>query len=175
MNVTRENVIVGIGAVVAVLLQIVVAPNIALLSAQPNVLLAYALVVAIVRPVEAGPVLPFALGLVYDLLGTGPVGGAAFLFVLLSFIASRAFSVLDNDTAFMPLTILVVATFAAELLYGALLIALGLAVSPLDAFLYRALPCALYDCVVGLVLYPIVARLLAAGAQEREMRTPRLR
>ena len=175
MNVTRESLVVGIGGAVAVLLQIVVSPYIALFSAQPDVLLAYVLVVAIVRPHDAGPVLPFVLGLVYDLMGTGPVGGMAFLFVLVSFLASRAFSVLDNDTVFMPLTILVVATFLVEMLYGALLIALGLSVSPVDAFLYRALPCSLYDCVVGLVLYPIVARLLAAGAQEREMRAPRLR
>ena len=159
MNLGRE------GAVVALLLQIVVAPNIALFSAQPNFLLAYVLVVAIARPLDAGPVLPFALGLVCDLLGSGPVGGYAFLFVIVSFIASRAFSV----------TIFVVATFAAEMLYGALLIGLGLSASPVDAFLYRALPCTLYDCVVGLVLYPIIARLLASGAQDRGPRTPRLR
>ena len=165
----------AVGAVVALLLQIVVAPNIALFSAQPNFLLAYVLVVAIARPLDAGSALPFALGLVCDLLGSGPVGGYAFLFVIVSFIASRAFSVLDNDTLFMPVTIFVVATFAAEMLYGALLIGLGLSASPVDAFLYRALPCTLYDCVVGLVLYPIIARLLASGAQDRGPRTPRLR
>ena len=175
MNLTRESIVIAVGAVVAVLLQIVVAPNIALFSAQPNFMLAYVLVVAIVRPLDAGPVLPFVLGLLCDLLGTGPVGGYALLFVIVSFIASRAFSVLDNDTLFMPLTILAVATFATEMLYGALLIALGMAVSPVDAFLYRALPCTLYDCVVGLVFYPIIARLLADGAQDRGPRTPRLR
>ena len=153
MNLGREGVVIAVGAVVALLLQIVVAPNIALFSAQPNFLLAYVLVVAIARP----------------------VGGYAFLFVIVSFIASRAFSVLDNDTLFMPVTIFVVATFAAEMLYGALLIGLGLSASPVDAFLYRALPCTLYDCVVGLVLYPIIARLLASGAQDRGPRTPRLR
>ena len=166
MNLGREGIVIAVGAVVALLLQIVVAPNIALFSAQPNFLLAYVLVVAIARPLDAGSALPFALG---------PVGGYAFLFVIVSFIASRAFSVLDNDTLFMPVTIFVVATFAAEMLYGALLIGLGLSASPVDAFLYRALPCTLYDCVVGLVLYPIIARLLASGAQDRGPRTPRLR
>ena len=154
MNLGREGVVIAVGAVVALLLQIVVAPNIALFSAQPNFLLAYVLVVAIARPLDAGSV---------------------FLFVIVSFIASRAFSVLDNDTLFMPVTIFVVATFAAEMLYGALLIGLGLSASPVDAFLYRALPCTLYDCVVGFVLYPIIARLLASGAQDRGPRTPRLR
>lgn len=175
MNLGRENIVVAVGAVVAVLLQIVVAPNIAIFSAQPNFLLAYVLVVAIVRPVDAGVVLPFVLGLLCDLLGTGPVGGYAFLFVIVSFAAARAFSVLDNDTLFMPLTIVAAAAFLTEMLYGALLIALGLSAGPVDVFLYRALPCSLYDCVTALVLYPIVARLVASGAPDRGPRTPRLR
>lgn len=175
MNITRDSLVVGIGAVVAVILQIVVAPNISLFAAQPNILLAYTLVVAIVRPVEAGPVLPFVLGLLYDLLGTGPVGGMALLFVLVSFLVSRAFIVLDNDSLFIPLIILVVATFAVEMLYGALLIGLGLSEGFVNAFLYRALPCSMYDCVIGLLLYPLIARLVAGAAQDREMRSPRLR
>ena len=28
------------------------------------------------------------------------------------------------------------------------------------SFLYRTLPCMLYDCVIGLLLYPIAARLM---------------
>ena len=175
MNVTRDGIAVAVGAVVAVLLQVVVAPNIALFGAMPNFVVAYALLVAIVRPMAAGPVMPFVLGLVFDLVSGGPVGAMAFLLVLMTFLAARAFAVLDNDTLFMPVTIFVVATFAAEMLYGALLIGLGLSASPVDAFLYRALPCTLYDCVVGLVLYPIIARLLASGAQDRGPRTPRLR
>ena len=175
MNLTRENVVVAVGALIAVLLQLIVAPHIAVLAVQPNILLAYTLVVAIVRPLDAGPVLPFFLGLIYDLLGTGPVGGMALLFVLASFAASRAFSILDNDTLFMPLTILVVATLVVEMLYGALMVGLGLSQSALDALVYRALPCSLYDCAIGLVLYPIFAHLLSGGSQDREMHAPRLR
>ena len=174
MNVTRDGIAVAVGAVIAVLLQIVVAPNIALFGAMPIFVVAYALLVAIVRPATAGPVMPFVLGLVFDLLSGRPVGAMAFLLVLMTFLAARAFSVLDNDTLFMPVTIFVVATFAAEMLYGALLIGLGLSASPVDAFLYRALPCALYDCVIGLVLYPLAARVLA-GAAPAQPGTPRLR
>ena len=174
MNLGREGIVIAVGAVVALLLQIVVAPNIALFSAQPNFLLAYVLVVAIARPLDAGSALPFALGLVCDLLGSGPVGGYAFLFVIVSFIASRAFSVLDNDTLFMPLVIFVAATVLVEALYGAFRLALGFDATALDAFVYRALPCALYDCVIGLVLYPLAARVLA-GAAPAQPGTPRLR
>ena len=114
----RGVVAAGLGAVIAVLLQVVVAPNIALASALPNFVLAYALVLAVVRPDRTGPVLAFVLGLVFDLLGSGPVGAMAFLLVLVTFLASRAFSVLDNDTLFMPLVILVVSTLVVELLCG---------------------------------------------------------
>lgn len=171
----RPWLAVGIGAVVALLLQIIVAPNLALFSAQPNFLLAYVLVVAIVRSHEAGPMLPFVLGLAYDLLGTGPVGAMALLFVIASAAASRAFSVLDNDTLFMPLTILAASVFGVEMLYGMLLMLLQWPASLADVFLYRALPCTLYDCVVGLIMFPIMTRVLNGRPREGGLRAPRLR
>ena len=94
----REHASVAIGAVVAVLLQLVVAPSIAIFSAMPNFILVFCLLVAIVRPGTAGPVLPFVLGLVSDLAVGTPMGSTALLLVLFCFLASRAFSVLDNDT-----------------------------------------------------------------------------
>lgn len=171
----KNNAVLVIGCIVAFVFQVALAPSVSLFSAQPNFLLAYAVVVAIVIPDEAGPVLPFVLGLLYDLTGTGPVGGMALLLVVGCFIASRAFTVLDNDTMFMPIAIFVVVALAAELAYGMLLIACGLSANPLEALLTRALPCALYDCAVGLVFYPVMVRLLAGGAQDRGLRTPKLR
>lgn len=172
MNITRENIVVALGAVVAVLLQLALAPNIALFSAMPNFVVIYALLVAIVRPGSSGSVLPFVLGLVYDLLSGGPLGGMAFLLVLFSFLASRAFLVLDNDTLFMPLAVFSGAVLLIEMLYGGFLLALGFDASFMDMFLYRALPCALYDCVIGLILYPLASRVLAdaAPAQPGSMR-----
>lgn len=174
MNMTRDNIVLVVGALMAVVAQIVVAPNIALFSVMPNVIVVYVLLVAIVRPATSGPVLPFILGLIFDLLSGGPVGAMAFLLPLFAFLASRAFSVLDNDTLFMPLVIFIVTAVIIESLYGVFLLALGLGVSPVDAFLYRALPCALYDCVVGLVLYPFAARILV-GSAPAQPGTPRLR
>ncbi|WP_139653364.1 rod shape-determining protein MreD [Raoultibacter phocaeensis] len=160
----RDSLAVLIGAVIAVFAQVVIAPNIAILSAVPNFLAAYVLVVAIVRPTNSSLVLAFALGLIYDLLGYGPVGAMAFLLVLAAFAASRAFSVLNNDTLFMPLVILVVSLLLIEAFYAVFLIALGHTAGLVDAFLYRALPCALYDCVIALVLYPIAVRFLQSGS-----------
>lgn len=164
MSETRDNIVVVIGAIAAVLLQIAIAPAITLFAAMPNFILVYALLVAIVRPGTAGPVLPFVVGLIFDVVSGGPIGAMAFLLVLVAFLASRAFAVLDNDTLFMPLVIFVASTLIVEVLYGVLLLLLGFDASLLSAFVYRALPCALYDCVVGLLLYPLAARLLPSAA-----------
>ena len=75
----------------------------------------------------------------------------------------------------MPLAIFTACALLAELCYGMLLMACGLAANPVEALFTRALPCALYDCAVGLVVYFVMARLLAGGAQDRGLRTPKLR
>ncbi|MEG2863795.1 MAG: rod shape-determining protein MreD [Eggerthellaceae bacterium] len=159
--INRESLPVLIGALIAVVAQVVIAPNIALFSAMPNFLVAYVLVVAMLRPTDALYAMAFVLGLISDLLGFGPVGAMPFLLIIASFAVSRAFLALDNGTAFMPLLIFIVAAFSVEIFYAAFLIGLGIASSPLDAFMYRALPCALYDCVCGLLLYPLGQRFLA--------------
>ncbi len=152
-----------VGAIAAVALQVLVAPNISLGFAVPNFLLAYTVVIAVVRAEGSGPVMPFLLGLIFDLVGGGPVGAMAFVFGLVSFLASKAFSLLDNGTLFMPVALVVVSLLAGEVLYGALLLLGGSASGLLEAFAYRSLPCALYDSVLGLVMYPLYMRFAAQG------------
>lgn len=165
-----------VGAVIVTLLQIALAPNIALFSAMPNFMVVYVLIVAMVRPGASLYVLAFVLGLLYDLFGYGPVGAMPFLLILLSFIVSRAFALLNNDTVFVPLALFVAADFLLELLYAAFLLGLGMADSVIDALIYRALPCALYSTVAGLVLYPIARHFLATEViSDVHTATPRFR
>ena len=164
----RESSSVLIGAIAAVLLQVLVAPNIALLGAVPNFILAYCLVVAIARPQSSGLVMPFILGLVFDFMSSSPVGAMSFLLVLATFAASRVFAVVDNGTLFMPLSILAIMTLAVEMAYGLFLLSSGLEVSLVEAFFFRGLPCTLYDVVLGLLMFPVVMRF-AAGSQKPDM------
>ncbi|MEG1561534.1 MAG: rod shape-determining protein MreD [Raoultibacter sp.] len=168
----RDSLALIIGAAIAIVAQIIIAPNIALFSAMPNFLVAYVLIVAMVRPTDAVYVLAFVLGLISDLLGSGPVGALPFLLIIAAFATSRAFAALDNGTAFMPLLIFIVAAFAIEIFYAAFLVGLGITPSPLDAFVYRALPCALYDCVCGLLLYPLGHKFLARKQQTHTSANP---
>lgn len=160
MEITRENVASLIGAVIAVVLQIALAPTIALFAAVPNFIVAFCVVRAVAVPYRSGALIPLALGLIFDLVGGGPVGGMAFVLVLVTFAASRLFIALNNDTLFMPVAIILASTMLVEVLYGLVVVACGAGVSFGEAFLYRVLPCMLYDCVIGLLLYPIAVRVL---------------
>ena len=165
MDDTRSLIFSIVGAVIAVLLQAMCAPNIAIGSSLPNFIAAYACALAIVCPDRVGPIFAFVLGLAFDLMSTGPVGAMAFLLLVACVLVSRVYFVLDNDTVFIPLFILVVALFAIEFFYGAFLVGTG-ASNALDAFIYRALPCALYDFVVAVIWYMVASRVLG-GAQSK--------
>ena len=174
MELTRETVAAVIGGVVAVLLQIVVAPSIALAAAVPNFIAVFCAVRAVAAPAASGVLAPFLLGLAFDLVGGGPVGAMALVLVLVTFLASRVYMALNNDTLFMPVAILLVSIMLVEVLYGAIVVACGMGVTFGEAFLYRALPCMLYDCVIGLLFYPIAIRVLV-GKPLGQPGTPVLR
>ena len=168
----RETATIAIGAVVAIILQIVLAPNIAIFQAQPNFLIVYTLVLAMVAPSDAMYVVAFVLGIVGDLLGYGPVGALPMLLVATSFVASNVHATFANGKVFVPLVTLVVSSMLVEMLYAAFVLAFGLQASPIDAFLYRAIPCSLYDCIIGLLLFPIMSRLIDASQAKMESVTP---
>lgn len=157
---SREMKLIVIGGIVTVLLQVVIAPNIAIFQVVPNFMLVYSLVIAMLLPRDSVLVLAFALGLTSDLLGYGPVGGLAFLLTLAAFAAQRLHAVFGHDTVGAPLAILIALSLVVDILYAAFLLVLSASLSPLDAFVYRALPCALYDAVLGLILYPLASRFI---------------
>lgn len=171
---TRETIAGIIGGIIAVLLQIIVAPALTLFAAIPNFIVAFCVVRAVVCPQQAGVVLPFVLGLLFDLIGGGPVGGMALVLVLVTFVASRAFMALNNDTLFMPVAIMLCSIVVVELVYGIIVVASGAGVPLGEALLYRALPCMLYDGIIALLLYPIAIRVMV-GKPLGQPGTPILR
>ena len=165
----RSQVPLVVGSVIVVLLQLMVAPFITIGYAMPNFILAFVVVMALVRAGDPGYITPFLLGLIYDLAGSGPVGGMALLCVLATFAISRLFSLFDNDTLFVPVALIVAFIFLVEFSYGILMIACGLDVGLLEACLYRVLPCGLYDTVIALILLPIALRIFVSKPRSNEM------
>lgn len=158
----REILFIAVGAVVAALLQVLVAPHIGLFSAMPNFPVVFALLVAVVRPSSFGPVLPFLLGLFCDLFCGGPVGAMAFSLTAFSMATATILSRMSNDSRLMAVLVMGFGLLLVELSYGVFLLLFGYNANILEAVAYRVGPCFLYDLVVALVLYPLALRFLFA-------------
>ena len=155
-----ERVIMAIGALAAVALQVFVAPHIGVLGGIPNFVVVWAVLVAVTRPSRFGPVLPFVLGLAFDLFSGGPVGAMAFSLTAFSMGTALFLEHMNNDTRFMSIVALALGLVLVELSYGVFLLLFGYNAGLLEAVAYRVVPCFLYDLVVGLILSPVAARFL---------------
>ena len=158
--VTPERLFIVVGAVVAVLLQVFVAPHIALFLAVPNFIAVFAVVTSLVRPQSSGCVLPFVLGLVFDLIGGGPVGAMAFSLTLFTFVLSRISERTGNDSLFVALAFVALGVLLVDLSYGMFLLLFGYNANLFEALAYRVLPCFIYDVVLSLIFSPIARRFL---------------
>ncbi len=158
MVMTPDRIAVIVGAVLAVFLQVTLAPNIAILSAVPNIIVVYVLVVAVSRPQAFGAVLPFVMGLLYDLMCGGPVGAMAFSLTAFSYLVARLFSSLENDTLFMPLVMLALGAILIETSYGLFLLLFGYNAGFFEALAYRIVPCFVYDLVLAVLLFLVATR-----------------
>ena len=160
METFRRNIRVVLGACVALVIQLVLTPALSIAFIRPNALLSFCVVLAIVRPANSSLITAFILGLIGGALSTNPVGIMAAVFVAVAFVLCRIFSVLDGNSQIMAAICIAVSVLLAETVYGFLLIQFGMDVSFPALILYRILPCALYDCVLAYVLYPLVHRFI---------------
>lgn len=158
----RETLFAVVGAVIALLFDVIISPNIAIFSATPHASIAYTVVLAMLYQDPPLYVIAFALGMLVDLLGFGPVGVLPFLLILACLLVARVSGVFADGTLFVSSATIVSAVLLVELLHAVFMLAFGTVGSAGDAFLRIAVPSGLYDCVLGLVLYPIMAHFLVA-------------
>ncbi len=158
---SHETVALVVAGVAAFALQLISAPYICIGPAMPNFIVVFVFLCVVTRAQIFGCVAPFVLGLVYDFLSGNPVGAMAFSLTLFSFIGARVYSAMENDTLFMPLAVMGAGILLTETAYGLFLLATGYNAGFFEAFALRALPCAVYDCVVAFLLYPLAVRLFA--------------
>lgn len=146
-------VIVG---VIALLAQIIVAPNIRIVGAVPDLVLVTVIIQALRLPQTPATVFGFASGLFFDLVSSGPFGLMTLILTLLSLVVSALTKGTFTEHWIMELLFVILATLFGELLYG---VALALVNPDLDFFgslLSIVLPTTLYDAVFGSVVLLIV-------------------
>lgn len=151
------------GAVVAVALQLVLAPNVAIMGAMPNFILVYVGIAAMNHRSDMVPVLAFACGLVADLMGTSTVGVMAALLTLVALLACRVSVILGSESFAVSLMVSMVCSLLVEVAFAGYYI-IAADVPVVSALFMRALPCALYDCAVALILFPLLTFLFSKAA-----------
>lgn len=155
---------------VGFVLQIAVAPYLAIGGVVPNFLLLVVVTLALVEGPVWGSASGFAAGLLFDLIGSGPVGPMAFVLSVVGYAAGALQANLFAEGWLLPLTVLGVASLTAGLAYGLILALLGQVSGLWHTFWTVMLPEALYNVALGLLTYPLLARFLR---RERPMKTLR--
>lgn len=145
---------------VAALLQVGLAPYIAVGGVVPNLLLLVVVTLALVRGPAAGASAGFAAGLIFDLFGSGPVGPMALVLALVAYVAGLLHEQMFAEGWLLPLTVLALASLSAEVAYGLILDLLGSPAPFWMAFVTKMFPGAVYNTALALIVYPWLARFL---------------
>jgi rod shape-determining protein MreD len=152
----------------ATLLQVGLAPYIAIAGVVPNILLLVVVTLALVEGPTAGATAGFAAGLMFDLLGSGPVGPMALVLTVTGYMAGQLHENMFAEGWLLPLTVLAIASLSSALAYGLVLDLLGAGGPFLLTLFTKMLPEAIYDAALALLVYPWLARFLR---QDRPMTT----
>lgn len=164
-----ERMIIAVVAVASLLLQVLLAPHIAIGFAIPNFPLVVCLVVAILKPRYYSSILPFLLGLAYDFISGGPIGAMAFSLTAFSTAAAWFYERSNNDTVFMAIANLALGLFLVEVCYGVFLMCFNAGTDPIGAFAYRIFPCFVYDLVIAVIAYVVFVRFFQHDVTSQPM------
>ena len=147
-----------IGSVIVFLLQVILAPNIAILDVVPNFFLVFIVLNSMVTSRTRASVTGFILGLLYDFISQGALGIMAFVFSVISYSVSSLNKDLFSDSWISQAFFLLLAAFFGELLNSVFLSILGYDRNFLISLGMRVLPGSIYDALFGLIVFPIMAR-----------------
>jgi rod shape-determining protein MreD len=149
-------------------LQAALAPYLAIGQVVPNFLLLVVVTIALVEGPGPGAAVGFSAGLIFDLLGSGPVGPMILVLTLTGYLTGLVHENMFAEGWLLPLTVLGIATLSAEVAYGLILLLLGSGGPFWGTFLTKMLPAAIYNTALALLIFPWLARFLR---QERPITT----
>lgn len=154
----------------AVVLQVALAPQIAVFGVVPNFIFLVVVTLALVEGPVAGGLSGFVGGLLFDLLGTSVVGPYALVLTLVGYVAGMLSANLFAEGWLLPVTVVAVASLITEVAYGIVLAVLGVGAPFWSSVLTLMIPSALYHTVLAVLAYPWLARLLRPERQIKSFR-----
>lgn len=154
----------------ALVLQVMLAPHLAIGDVVPNFLLLVVVTLSFVEGPSAGAVAGFIAGLLLDLLSTGPVGAWALVLSITGYAAGMLSENLFAEGWLAPVTVAVVAGFLADFSYLLAVTILGVGPAFWESLVRAVLPRALYNAVLVMLAYPWLARFLRADRSMKSFR-----
>jgi len=146
-----------VGSLAAFLLQVMIAPALAVNDVVPNLMLVFVVLTAMTHDTTRATAVGFVLGLLYDFVSQGPIGTMTLVFTLLGYSVSSLNKGMFSENWIIELVTLFVAAFFGELLHSVVLAIIGYDGDFLSSLVMRALPGMVYDTVFGLILFPILS------------------
>jgi rod shape-determining protein MreD len=156
----RRALPTAVGILGAVILQVAVAPHLSIGGAVPNFLLLMVIAVALIEGPRYGTIAGFAAGLMFDLIGTGPIGPMALVLCVVGFVAGSLQENMFAEGWRLPVTVVLIASLITTLGYWIVLALAGETGSFWSALLSVMVPSALYNAVLALLTFPWLARFL---------------
>lgn len=145
---------------IAAVLQAGLAPYLSIGGVVPNFMMLVVVTLALVEGPGAGASTGFAAGLLFELLGSGPVGPMVLVLTLTGYLAGLMHEKMFAEGWLLPLTVLAVVSLGAEISYGLILNLLDVGGPFWLTFITKMLPGAVYNTALALLLYPWLARFL---------------
>lgn len=146
----RELRVTVVLALVCAVLQLALAPHLALGNGRINFALVFAAVCALRIGGRAGVLLGFFSGLFFDLSTTGPIGLMAFCLSVVGFLLGREGRERMQGEPTAMIGAFASASVAVSLVYHLAMLLVGQADSLLDALVFRTLPTAVLTLVAFL-------------------------
>lgn len=159
----RDARTLAVLAVVCLVLQLALAPNVGLGNGRANFALVFALCVALQQGGRRAVIAGFAAGLVFDLSTTGPVGLMAFCLTVSSYVMGLGGRDRMSGDLASAATSAAACIVAVSLAYHLAMFLVGQASSLIDVVVFRTLPTALLTFVAFLPFAYYFSRVRSSG------------
>ncbi|MGN0262233.1 MAG: hypothetical protein ACI4B9_05250 [Eggerthellaceae bacterium] len=156
----NEKAILIAGGAISVLLDVILSPNLPFFSNTPNFMIAYSVSIGLLSRDNSVFGIAFVLGLISDLLGYGPVGLLSIILIAAVAVERNYLSGLFRARSFSEIACFLCIILGVELLHAFGTVLLMEGIDPIDAVVYIALPCSVLDCVLGMLIYLLMGRIL---------------
>ena len=151
-------------AIIAVILQLVIAPAITFFGIVPNFVMVAIIITAMRNTPLRSTVTGFTLGLIFDLCSLGPTGAMALVFTILAWAISSLNKGVFTGSLAIDLIIMVAAIVMGEFLTSVIYAVMGVNPSFFSSLIQVVLPAVVYDTIIGFIFLTIYNAILGGGS-----------